>query len=504
MELIHNLLAAQKSAFLPLDPARQLDSRAVRLADHLRKDRGATDGDAAEALGLRSGSATFRKTKHRLQYALLNQLTAIDSSYIRCENDRQEATAAAWKLLAGGMICRSGKLTPSSIELLKTAYATAAKHDVPEVAALAARTLRDHHSNVGFDRKLYRKYREDSQVWTLRDRSLTDIREVVAELNVLRTTTTPPEQITTYLRTALAQLDAQYKTIDYTRTQLYLFYLRIVAEVVAGNPTGVIDLGRAALDYLDGRTDTQPGMYQMIESNLSVAYLQTCDYTEGRRFALRLRGSTTPASYNYIKVYELLILLALRSGNYQDAYTYYREIHAAPVRGKLRDTFAETFGIIEGYLYVLIRSGRIVPAEEDVIFPRFRMGRFLNSFPHASQEKSERNVHLLILRLLDFVIANRHSASFDGVEAIRKYAQRHLRRGSDVRSRAFLNMLTELPRRAYHRAAVERHTQRYLNQLRDNRLTESRLGPYREFVPFEQLWGIVTEHLHNKRALVRS
>jgi tetratricopeptide (TPR) repeat protein len=359
--------------------------------------------------------------------------------------------------------------------------------------------LRRQFANRRFDTEKYVYYRDRADHYRA---MVLALKEATADLNEVffrRNAQRPAHEIAQYARKAFDRHQHLVELYDDPNISYIVFLLELNIYLAVKDYSGVIEVANQAISYLNGRPGTLPKMVQVFEANLSVAYTQQNDYENGRAFALRLLERTGPEEHNYIKVYELLLLLSLRAGKFQEAYATFRSIHPATLRRDILSYYRETFRIIEAYLYLLIQLCKIQIDADDTHFQNFRISRFLNSFLHATSEKSHRNVHLLIIEIIDNVINERHGRTSYSIEAINKYAQRHLKGSGHERIRYFLKALSQLSVQQYHRTAVERHTSRYIQRMKQHRLEETKLDYYMELVPFETLWELILERLGFRR-----
>ncbi|WP_116124424.1 hypothetical protein [Lewinella sp. IMCC34183] len=479
------------------------DTSLQTLFTYLQNAEEPTREGAAEALALRPGTPAFRKVKHRLKIKLVNALTAIHVSD-RSADRRQRTLAYVWKLIAIGQQLRTSIRSRVLLPYLEEAHRIAVSHDMVEAAYRTAVMLRRQYANRRFDRSRYEYFAEQSSTY----RRLTrDFEDAVADLNqvtFLRNTHADAETIVSAASAGYERSAPLIERHDRAIVSYIVFLLQLNKYLAVNDYERVIGVAERAIAYLDQKEGALPTMYQVFEANLTVAYTQLNDYQRGTEFARRLLAKTSPDDYNYLKVHELLLLLALRAGRFQEAYASYRSIDPDTLTSDLLSYYNETFRIMEAYLYLLIRLGQIVPDAEDSTVERFRISRFINSFDFAAGEKSHRNIHLLIIEIVDHVINRRHTKSTHSIESIGKYATRHLRGPEYRRVRIFLKALAQLSTQQFHRTAVERHTRRYVEQLQKYPLNESRLDYYMELVPYETLWNLIVEQLGYRRIRIRS
>ena len=479
-------------------PATGEDRPVQQLYDFLRATEDPTDEAAAEALAMEPTTPAFRKIKHRLKLELINALTAISVS--GRESDRRErALAYVYKVTAIGQQVRASRSAGPLLPYLQEAFRLAERYEEIESAQQLAVMLRRQFVNRFFDRAKYAYYAEQAVYYgTLADA----YNALVADLNevtYLRNIRATPEEIRDAARGAHLRHAPLLQRYDLVMIGYLVFLLEVNQYLATSDYGRVIDTAQRALSYLRTKPNALPRMYEVFEANLTVAYAQMNDYPRGTAFARQLLERTAPGDHNYIKVYELLLTLSLRAGRFQEAYASYRSIQPETFTTDLIAYYSESFRIIEAYLYLLVEMGQIKLDPEDQTFARFRIKRFVNSFEHATGEKRHRNVHLLIIQIIDHVVHRRHTKSTYTIEAITKYATRHLRGHDYRRVRYFLKALAQLSTQQFHRAAVERHTARYIQQLQELPLNESRLDYSMELVPYEVLWNLILEQLGYKR-----
>ncbi|MBB4077896.1 hypothetical protein GGR28_000497 [Lewinella aquimaris] len=468
----------------------------------LQTKKEVTAGAAARALGMNPGSAAFRKVKHTLKLDLLNLLCTVQPQD-RNTDQRKRKYNYVWKLIVIGKQLRTTVSSGVLLPFLEEAFRIAEDQQFYHAAFEAATMLRRQYNNRNFrpDRYVYFRdraghYRELS--WAYHD--------VVTDLNEIFYLRNSREDSATVRRAAAEAYRRSAHLIERFDVAMisYIVYLIELNVYLAENDYDrVIQVANKAIAYLEGKPDAQSTMFQVFEANLSVAYTQRNDYTNGMAFARKLLAKTGTEDHNYIKVYELMLVLSLRAEKFQQAYDIYRTIRPTLVGRNLLRYYYETFRIIEAYLYLLFRMDQIEIDGEDRTFSRFRISRFLNSFEHSAAEKSHRNVHLLIIEIVGHIVTKRHSKTAYSIEAVVKYARRHLRDKGHRRIKLFLKALSQLSAQSFHRSAVERHSSRYLKQLEKHPITDAHLDYYMELIPFDTLWTLILQQLGYKRVRKR-
>lgn len=458
--------------------------------------------EAARRLNLDLTDASFRKLKHQLKLQLINALTEIRAAG-RSDDRRKRTYAYVWKLITIGKQLRTSVGSAVLLPYLQDAFRMAEAEELLDAAFTCATMLRRQYVNRQFDKEKYLTYRDAAATYRELSRCYQD---VVAEFNAivyLRNTRQPAAEISAAARAAFDRFEHAIAGYDVALISYIVFLLELNIYLVIHDYESVIRVADKALRYLREKPAAQSTMFQVFEANLTVAYTQLNDYERGTAFARSLLEKTLPTDFNYLKVYELLLVLSLRAGRFQDAYETYRSIQPEMLTRNLLSYYSETFRLIEAYLYLLVGLGQIKTHSDDRTFQRFRISRFLNSFEYAQHEKSQRNVHLLIVEIVDHIIHRRHHKTTYSIEAITKYANRHLKGREYERVRYFLKALAQLSTQQFHRAAVERHTTRYITLMQKKSIAESRLDYFMELIPYETLWALILDQLGYKRIRLR-
>ena len=458
--------------------------------------------EAARHVGLSAGDPAFRKLKHQLKLHLLNAVTSIELAE-RTEDRRERTYAYVWKLIAIAKQLRTTVGSSVLLPYLAEAFRMAESHEMVDAAFECASMLRRQYANRQFDPEKYAHYAEEARRYRAISRCYQD---VVADFNniiYLRNCRRPNADIQKAAQEAYHRHFHAIARYDLALISYVVFLLELNIYLAVNDYEGVITVADKALAYLNGKSTVLPRMQQVFEANLSVAYTQLNDYPRGTLFARKLLAKTEPTDFNYLKVHELLLLLSLRAGKFQEAYDTFMSIKPDVLNRNMLSYYYETFRILEAYLYLLVKMNQIAVLPGDRTFERFRISRFLNSFEYAHGEKNSRNVHLMIIEIVDHVLHGRHHKSVYSIEAITKYASRHLKgRGFD-RVRYFLKALAQLATQQFHRSAVERHTTRYIKLMQQKPISEARLDFYLELIPYELLWGMILDQLGYKRIRLR-
>ncbi|MEL6637378.1 MAG: hypothetical protein AAFW73_05720 [Bacteroidota bacterium] len=183
-------------------------------------------------------------------------------------------------------------------------------------------------------------------------------------------------------------------------------------------------------------------------------------------------------------------LVCLKSREYQEAYDLYKEQNRY---GCDYPQFAEYWKIIWGYLFFLIKMGRIEEYSEE----RFQLGKFLNEVPIYTRDKAGNNINILIIQILIRMQREQYGQIIDRIDALETYARTYTRNPETVRANIFIKMIIKMSAASFHRSGTERKTQKLLEKLQN---TSLKIGQNLsiEIIPYEVLWEEILSMLENK------
>ena len=191
--------------------------------------------------------------------------------------------------------------------------------------------------------------------------------------------------------------------------------------------------------------------------------------------------------------------MALHTQQYEVAYQVFKRVTGHSRFRSQNAEITEYWRVLEAYLHFLLEIEELPAAANDPQFTKFRIGRFLNQTPLFSRDKRGVNVSILIIQILLLVARGRYGDTYDKIDAMERYARRHLFTQDTLRSYYFIKALLELPKNAFHREAVQRKAAKHLERLESYPLeTASQSTFITEILPFEQLWLYAIQFLSNR------
>jgi hypothetical protein len=229
------------------------------------------------------------------------------------------------------------------------------------------------------------------------------------------------------------------------------------------------------------------------------SFLQTRNFQAGKRAAEEGEKYLEKGSPNWFIFQGLLVLLALHTKEYEQAYAYYLAAISHRQLDVQHSVTRETWSVIEAYLFFLAEQGKIQLSIEDKRLSRFRPHKFLNDIPVLSKDKRGMNIPILIFQIIVLVSKNRHDEAIARIEAVEKYRTRYLRSENSYRSNYFIKMLMTIPAQGFRKKAVIRHTMKYLAKLSSASFDFANSSSDFEIIPYEDLWEIVLDTLQDSK-----
>ena len=273
-------------------------------------------------------------------------------------------------------------------------------------------------------------------------------------------------------------------------------YILVIALMANFNYQEVIEVCEKAIKFFEAKFYTYRTPLRVFLHNQLVCHTQLKQYHKGKLVVEKSNLLVQKGTFSWFQNNELNLILALHSKNYQDAVEIFYNTTAYNKFRTLPDIVQEQWSIYESYVHFLsLIDLVIIPANRK---RKFKLGRFLNSIPTYSKDKSGLNVPILIIQILIMIVNKDYDKSIDRIEAVEKYCSRYLTNKPSLRSSCFIKMLLQIPISHFHKAGVERRTAKYVERLRQNPLHISNQPHEIEIIPYDDLWEFVLQSLETK------
>jgi hypothetical protein len=294
----------------------------------------------------------------------------------------------------------------------------------------------------------------------------------------------------------------QYKIDNPTQKILYYKKIIMVLHYMAKyNYRKTIDVCEEAIAFFEAcsyfnRANVRIFYFQAIQSH---TYCREFDL--GHAKAERCLQIVDEGHYNWFKVQELRMNLALYSKKYQDAYSIFRIVTKHDRFSKLPEATKQWWTLNEGFLFIFKKMGLVTPDEDHNMQLRFQS--FLNKIPIWNGDKRGLNFSVHVLYLF-YLITRKESkyldAYSDKLGPLRQYARRYANTEEMQRSLWIVNILESVGDNGFNPRVY----------TKDNLLVDSLDGlinvPYDitdtnldvESVPFQDIYEYIDLILTNK------
>ena len=479
-----------------LDPQTKPETKINQLYLAVCDGRVQSDEEAKAFLGNPQITASaYSNLKAQLRSRLLDTLLFIDVDK-RAYTDRQAAYFSLQKELAAAklLLVKGGLL--SAVKQLEKISTTALRFEFTEVVVEVSRMLRLQYATRFSKKKkyeyynnLHRQYQEIDQ-WENRSES------AYGELmHLYRSNHLSSEELVKLARIHSNQLAVTKGTICTYKFLLYSSLVEFFTFTCSNDYESVIPLAEQAINTFESKPYQAATAIQLCLHHQLVGYLQIGDYEGGLIVGLRSKALLEKGKLNWFKNLEYLLILAMHTERYQDAYLHYWEASSNSNFKSLSPEETEIWDIYRAYLYFLVKKQEIVPHQKDKQFSTFRINRFLNNLPHFSRDKRGMNVAILIIQILLYLQRADHDEVVNRMEAIEKYAQRNLYRKDSLRSYYMVRLLLTLPKAGFTREEVLKKAKRPLAKLKETAGVRSNPLHKMEILPYERIWGYALELL---------
>ncbi len=238
--------------------------------------------------------------------------------------------------------------------------------------------------------------------------------------------------------------------------------------------------------------------FQVFYYQLVVSCIQLKEFERGERTIAAYQSLYEEGTFNWFKLQEMFFLLAIHTQHYDTAATICDRMLRHPKMSSQPAQITEMWTIHAAYVHYLRLIGRASGAQDVDRATRFKIGKFMNEMPVFSKDKQGMNIPILIIQILFSIQDNSYVQTIDRIEAVKKYCSRYLRQGDNFRSNCFIKLLLQIPEGAFHRAAVLRRAEKYLEQLRSVPLEIACQAHEIEIIPYEDLWQMAVDSLPNR------
>ncbi len=457
------------------------------------------DEEAAELLtNGDTNSSTYRNLKNTLKNRLINTVFFIDLKQ-PYYNDQQKAYFNCWKELAAVKILMVKSAKFAAVQLSKKILRQAIKYEFTELIVEILRFLRIHHSTFENNERLFKQYNQQLNRYAQMYLAEMKAEESYCKIMTLYKRKNPQkETIHKEARAFYEEIESSLVAFDSYKLHLYgrMIYMAIFMSINDYEKTA--EACDEAITFFEKKKYISALALQTFLHQKLVCHTQLKQYNRGKDAAERSLAILEEGKFNWFKNLELYFMLSMHTKKYQKSYEVFSTVINHKMLAFQPASISEIWKIYEAYVHYLIILNKVVPAEDETRFTKFKLGRFLNEVPSFSKEKRRRNIPILIIQTLFLILQKRYNEAIDRIEAIEKYCYRYLRKDDSFRSNCFIKCLLLIPSCSFHKAAVTRKAKKYLVQLQQVPLEVANQPHEVEIIPYEDLWEMALNSLENE------
>lgn len=472
----------------------QLIAQKGELSDEeLRQQLYGPDEDGGSVPSLRN------KLKDRLMDAVY-LLDFKDSNF----STRQKAFFDCYKKWGAAMILLIRGAKNIGIDQLEKLLRNAIRFDFTELTLDILRLLRLQYSTVEGDFKRYEairnqfKYYEKVWVWeNMAEDYYTDL--------MIRYTNSKSTQVelVNKAKEYYAELEPLMQACASFKLHLFGRMINVLVYSTVNDYANTARVCEDAVAFFNQKEYDSGLPLQVFYYNLIVSYLQLREFDKGQSIVERTIGLFEDGSFNWFKIQELFFLLAMHTGHYDEAYRIFQRVTSHGRFDAQMPQIIEMWKIFQGYLYYLIKIGKVSKEVLDVSAGKFRIGKLMNELSLFIRDKRGMNISILVVQILFSLSEKDYGDTSDRIDAIEKYCSRYLKENDTYRSNCFIRMLLQLPQANFHREAVRRKTEKLLGMLHAVPLEAANQAHEIEIIPYESLWEMTVESLDLKIHKIR-
>jgi hypothetical protein len=457
-----------------------------------------TDDDAFQLLYAEEGSrSAYSNLKRVLKEKLKNTIFFIDA-YRKEHTDRQTAFFQLQRDFAAAQLFLAKNATGPAIELLEDILKSAEEYEFTDLCLFTCRHLSLHHATRSGDEKkythfynLWKKY-SDLEVWERKAEFYYS--DLVIHYVNNKTTKKGLQKLAGefYLELSRKVPEIDSYTFRFFTALIHLFSYTCVNDYIS-----TFSICEETIRFFEKKNFSANTPIQICLHHQLVACMQSRDYQRGKMIAQHSDRLLEEGSFNWFKNLEYLLLLALHTANYQEAYQVFNNAVNNRRFEFLPENIAEFWNLYRAYLHLLIDMGKIQPDPEDNQFTSFRINRFLNDMPVYAKDKRGMNIAILTAQILFYIQQRKYDTAIDRMDAIKKYCSRYLFKADTLRSYYFIKLLLAIPQGSFHQHAVMRHAEPHLKKLESISTEISHQYHKIEIIPYEALWQLTLASLGN-------
>ena len=491
-----------------LELNRDVENRYSKFYKALLNDEVNDDEAGAELLyGKSDGSYVgYQKFKMRFLYRAVNTLFLLEGN-LKKTNGRSDLYLSTHRMWAASKMLLGQQSRAAAVMLSLKVLRLSTRYEFFDLAVESSAVLRRHYATIKRNKTKYDYFKSINQIYSeeLRIESLAD--ELYEGLIFqFRHKNSAAQKIITLAAEATEQLRPYTSQTKGGRFFLVYYLVQMTKHDAANDYKKMLEVCDEAIDFFTDKKIHAQNALTIFWNRKTQCCIQLRLYKEGEEAIEKIRASLKEGTNSWFNNMELGFRLGLHTAQYQKAlsvYVYTTSYIAA--HNEIPTEIKEFWQVSEAYLYFLVASGMIDPKITPLppSLKNFKVRKFRNSVPQFSNDKRGRNISMLIIQVVLMLSERKYNDIVDRMEAIGRYAARHLQKDEQLRTNIFIRMLMIIPFEGFHKAAIIRKTSNHSRKLKAVPMDISEKSFKTEILPYEFLWQMILEMLEDKRRLPR-
>lgn len=430
--------------------------------------------------------------KARLKNRLCDAVFLLDFREER-HPDRQMAFVECAKKWSSAMILITKNIRSIGVKQLENLLRHTLDFEFTELSMNVIRTLELYYGTIEGDQRKYSELEvlltELEAIWLVEreiERLYSDL--VIYYVNARADKHLAAQKAEEYF----ARIEPHMKKYDAFKIHFFGYLIQTVIHDSRNDYAGMELVCLKAIDFFK-RKKYQSGMVlQTFYYNIITCCLYTSQFEKGQPYVQLLEEMLEENSFNWFKLQELYVTMAMHTENYPVAAETLAKVQANPYLQAQPSHILEFWKVIEAHIHYLILTNNLDwSMADDGLTTPFKVSRFLNEVPLLSKDKRGMNITVLIIQFLFYIAQRRTDDCESRVDALKKYSIRYLNGENTLRSRYFIKMLLQIPASSFDLNLIRQKTSDTFNLLLQ--IPWDSVNQHREIeiIPYETLWPIV-------------
>ena len=436
-----------------------------QLYDGYRKGKYKHDREAAmDLFGTDESNPSFKKLKQRLEERLINSILLIDQG----DNTANPIQKTKWR--NNKLLTTCNNLTSLGYSSLTAELVSRGIHQSMKTEStlneIGFRILEVQRFGIqGGIRKSTKRFEEIiSLIDTLKYGVETDKIRLQGLTYILKSGKRD-SQIGEYLEHLLTQIRPPKEEDTLLSISSY-YSILFKAYLYKNEPNKMLHFASQGESLLRKKDSFSESRLQFIYLHQLMANISLNNYTNAHETANRINALAPVGSNNWYAYINLKSTILIKEKRYIEAHRYIKEALEHPTFQKTIPHNTERIILIRAYIefYIKLYDLQI----ESPIQSKFSIARFLNEVPKQSKLKRRENTAILIIHIFLLLVDKRREEAEARIDAIGAYAQRHFKYEENIRSNAFIKIITALPRSRYFPDLFQKKIKKYVKILEDH------------------------------------